>query len=222
MSYYEHNKASSGGKILDRIQAGEVCALVSDAGSPAISDPGEDLVRQCAEADIPVSAVPGPCAVITALSISGLPTGRFTFEGFLSTAKKSRNQHLEALRTETRTMVFYEAPHKLLATLEDMSAVFGPDRRVSLCRELTKLHEEVIRTTLGEAAQRYRQAAPKGEFVLVLAGATPEHAPVSTLEEAAHRALTLIEEGLSRKDAARQAALETGLPKNAIYDATLS
>ena len=201
---------------------GEVCALVSDAGSPAISDPGEDLVRQCAEADIPVSAVPGPCAVITALSISGLPTGRFTFEGFLSTAKKSRNQHLEALRTETRTMVFYEAPHKLLATLEDMSAVFGPDRRVSLCRELTKLHEEVIRTTLGEAAQRYRQAAPKGEFVLVLAGATPEHAPVSTLEEAAHRALTLIEEGLSRKDAARQAALETGLPKNAIYDATLS
>ena len=193
VSYYEHNKASSGGKILDRIQAGEVCALV-----------------------------PGPCAVITALSISGLPTGRFTFEGFLSTAKKSRNQHLEALRTETRTMVFYEAPHKLLATLEDMSAVFGPDRRVSLCRELTKLHEEVIRTTLGEAAQRYRQAAPKGEFVLVLAGATPEHAPVSTLEEAAHRALTLIEEGLSRKDAARQAALETGLPKNAIYDATLS
>ena len=222
VSYYEHNKASSGGKILDRIQAGEFCALVSDAGSPAISDPGEDLVRQCAEADIPVSAVPGPCAVITALSISGLPTGRFTFEGFLSTAKKSRNQHLEALRTETRTMVFYEAPHKLLATLEDMSAVFGPDRRVSLCRELTKLHEEVIRTTLGEAAQRYRQAAPKGEFVLVLAGATPEHAPVSTLEEAAHRALTLIEEGLSRKDAARQAALETGLPKNAIYDATLS
>ena len=222
VSYYEHNKASSGGKILDRIQAGEVCALVSDAGSPAISDPGEDLVRQCAEADIPVSAVPGPCAVITALSISGLPTGRFTFEGFLSTAKKSRNQHLEALRTETRTMVFYEAPHKLLATLEDMSAVFGPDRRVSLCRELTKLHEEVIRTTLGEAAQRYRQAAPKGEFVLVLAGATAEHAPVSTLEEAAHRALTLIEEGLSRKDAARQAALETGLPKNAIYDATLS
>ena len=222
VSYYEHNKASSGGKILDRIQAGEVCALVSDAGSPAISDPGEDLVRQCTEADIPVSAVPGPCAVITALSISGLPTGRFTFEGFLSTAKKSRNQHLEALRTETRTMVFYEAPHKLLATLEDMSAVFGPDRRVSLCRELTKLHEEVIRTTLGEAAERYRQAAPKGEFVLVLAGATPEHTPVSTLEEAAHRALTLIEEGLSRKDAARQAALETGLPKNAIYDATLS
>ena len=222
VSYYEHNKASSGGKILDRIQAGEVCALVSDAGSPAISDPGEDLVRQCAEAGIPVSAVPGPCAVITALSISGLPTGRFTFEGFLSTAKKSRNQHLEALQTETRTMVFYEAPHKLLATLEDMSAVFGPDRRVSLCRELTKLHEEVIRTTLGEAAERYRQAAPKGEFVLVLAGATPEHAPVSPLEEAAHRALTLIEEGLSRKDAARQAALETGLPKNAIYDATLS
>ena len=127
VSYYEHNKASSGGKILDRIQAGEVCALVSDAGSPAISDPGEDLVRQCAEADIPVSAVPGPCAVITALSISGLPTGRFTFEGFLSTAKKSRNQHLEALRTETRTMVFYEAPHKLLATLGADQAPRGSD-----------------------------------------------------------------------------------------------
>lgn len=128
VSYYEHNKASRSGRILERIQAGEVCALVSDAGSPAISDPGEDLVRQCAEAGIPVSAIPGPCAVITALSISGLPTGRFTFEGFLSTAKKSRNQHLDALRGETRTMVFYEAPHKLLATLEDMAAVFGPDR----------------------------------------------------------------------------------------------
>ena len=165
VSYYEHNKASRSGRILERIQAGEVCALVSDAGSPAISDPGEDLVRQCAEAGIPVSAIPGPCAVITALSISGLPTGRFTFEGFLSTAKKSRNQHLDALRGETRTMVFYEAPHKLLATLEDMAAVFGPDRRISLCRELTKLHEEVLRTTLGEAAALYRQTPPKGEFV---------------------------------------------------------
>lgn len=223
VSYYEHNKASSGGKILDRIQAGEVCALVSDAGSPAISDPGEDLVRQCAEADIPVSAVPGPCAVITALSISGLPTGRFTFEGFLSTAKKSRNQHLEALADR-------DPHHGVLRSASQATGHFGGYvRRLrsgpagSPCaRELTKLHEEVIRTTLGEAAQRYRQAAPKGEFVLVLAGATPEHAPVSTLEEAAHRALTLIEEGLSRKDAARQAALETGLPKNAIYDATLS
>ena len=222
VSYYEHNKASRSGRILERIQAGEVCALVSDAGSPAISDPAEDLVRHCAEAGIPVSAIPGPCAVITALSISGLPTGRFTFEGFLSTAKKSRNQHLDALRGETRTMVFYEAPHKLLATLEDMAAVFGPDRRISLCRELTKLHEEVLRTTLGEAAALYRQTPPKGEFVLVLAGAAPESAPACTLEEAARRAQALMEGGLSRKDAARRAAQETGLPKNAIYDATLS
>lgn len=218
VSYYEHNKASSGGKILDRIQAGEVCALVSDAGSPAISDPGEDLVRQCAEADIPVSAVPGPCAVITALSISGLPTGRFTFEGFLSTAKKSRNQHLEALRTETRTMVFYEAPHKLLATLEDMSAVFGPDRRVSLCRELTKLHEEVRRTTLGEAAEWYGANPPRGEFVLVVEGAagTAEEAP--TLAGGLARVEALRAEGLSLRDAVRQAARETGLAKNELYD----
>lgn len=222
VSYYEHNKASSGGKILDRIQAGEVCALVSDAGSPAISDPGEDLVRQCAEADIPVSAVPGPCAVITALSISGLPTGRFTFEGFLSTAKKSRNQHLEALRTETRTMVFYEAPHKLLATLEDMSAVFGPDRRVSLCRELTKLHEEVLRTTLGQAAEYYRNTPPKGEFVLVVRGAQPQAEQEATLEDGLALVERLREEGLSLRDAVKRAAKELGLSRNQLYDCALN
>ena len=221
VSYYEHNKAASGGKILDRILAGETCALVSDAGSPAISDPGEDLVRQCAEAGVTVCAIPGPCAVITALSISGLPTGRFTFEGFLSTAKKSRREHLESLQAETRTMVFYEAPHKLLATLEDMSAAFGPGRRISLCRELTKLHEEVIRTTLEEAVLRLREAPPKGEFVLVLEGATPAAAPAWTLEDAAARAQSLMAQGLPRKEAARQAAQESGLPKKAIYDATL-
>lgn len=219
VSYYEHNKASSGGKILDRIQAGEVCALVSDAGSPAISDPGEDLVRQCAEAGIPVSAVPGPCAVITALSISGLPTGRFTFEGFLSTAKKSRNQHLEALRTETRTMVFYEAPHKLLATLEDMSAVFGPDRRVSLCRELTKLHEEIWKTTLGEAVEHYRAAEPRGEYVLVMAGAPAGAAEEEelTLEQAAQRAFALTIEGFSASAAAKTAAQGTAYSKSEVY-----
>lgn len=221
VSYYEHNKAASGGKILDRILAGETCALVSDAGSPAISDPGEDLVRQCAEAGVTVCAIPGPCAVITALSISGLPTGRFTFEGFLSTAKKSRREHLESLQAETRTMVFYEAPHKLLSTLEDMSAAFGPGRRISLCRELTKLHEEVIRTTLEEAVLRFREAPPKGEFVLVLEGATPAAAPAWTLEDAAARAQSLMAQGLPRKEAARQAAQESGLPKKAIYDATL-
>ena len=222
VSYYEHNKYASGEKIVARLLTGETCALVSDAGSPAISDPGEDLVRLCAEAGIAVSAIPGPCAVITALSISGLPTGRFTFEGFLSTAKKSRKQHLDALRTETRTMVFYEAPHKLLATLEDMAAVFGPDRRISLCRELTKLHEEVLRTTLGRAAAHYRQEAPKGEFVLVLAGAEPERPCLCSVEEAAARARALMDQGWSRKDAVRQVAQETGLPRNAVYDATLS
>ena len=141
VSYYEDNKAFKGNVILDRILAGETCALVSDAGSPAISDPGEDLVKQCAEAGITVCAIPGPCAVITALSISGQSTGRFCFEGFLSTAKKSRREHLEALVDEQRTMIFYEAPHKLLSTLQDMASVFGEDRPIRLCGELTKLHD---------------------------------------------------------------------------------
>lgn len=221
VSYYEHNKSFKGEKILDRILAGETCALVSDAGSPAISDPGEDLVRQCAEAGITVCAIPGPCAVITALSISGLPTGRFAFEGFLSTAKKSRMEHLESLKTETRTMVFYEAPHKLLHTLEDMAASFGPERRISFCRELTKLHEEVVRTTLGQAIEKYTQTPPKGEFVLVLEGAPPASKEGNSLEEAVAMALALMEEGQSRKDAAKQAAQKTGHPKKSIYDATL-
>ncbi len=221
VSYYEHNKSLKGDKIVQRILEGETCALVSDAGSPAISDPGEDLVRQCAEVGITVCAIPGPCAVITALSISGLPTGRFTFEGFLSTAKKSRMAHLEALRNEQRTMVFYEAPHKLLNTLEDMSRVFGSQRRISLCRELTKLHEEVFRTTFAGALARYEEAPPKGEFVLVVEGAQPEEEKTCTMEEAAEQAKLLMEQGMSRKDAVRKVAQETGLPKNAIYDATL-
>lgn len=216
VSYYEHNKTASGGRILDRLLAGECCALVSDAGTPAISDPGEDLVRQCAQAGIPVSALPGPCAAVTALSMSGLPTGRFTFEGFLSTAKKSRATHLSALAKESRTMIFYEAPHKLLATLQDMAAVFGPDRRIALCRELTKLHEEVVRTTLGQAAALYVSQSPRGEFVLVVAGAEPERETLS-LDDALARAKALVAGGMSRKDAARQAAQETGLAKNAIY-----
>ena len=221
VSYYEHNKSFKGERILDRILAGETCALVSDAGSPAISDPGEDLVRQCAEAGVTVCAIPGPCAVITALSISGLPTGRFTFEGFLSTAKKSRAEHLESLKTESRTMVFYEAPHKLVNTLTDMAAVFGPERRISLCRELTKLHEEGIRTTLGKALEKYAEVPPKGEFVLVLEGTAPAAEESYSLEDAVAIALKLIAEGQSRKDAAKQAALKTGHPKKTIYDATL-
>ena len=221
VSYYEHNKASKGNVILDRILAGEVCALVSDAGSPAISDPGEDLVKLCAEAGITVCAIPGPCAMITALSISGQSTGRFCFEGFLSTAKKSRRAHLEALIGEQRTMIFYEAPHKLLATLEDMAAVFGHDRPISLCRELTKLHEEVVRTTLGQAVEKYTQTPPKGEFVLVLAGApeTCEEAP--SAEDAAEHLSRLIAGGMSRKDAVKQTAKDLNLPKNEVYNLSL-
>lgn len=222
VSYYEHNKAFKGNVIVDRILAGETCALVSDAGSPAISDPGEDLVKQCAEAGITVCAIPGPCAAITALSISGQATGRFTFEGFLSTAKKSRKEHLEALLGEQRTMIFYEAPHKLLTTLEDMAAAFGADRPISLCRELTKLHEEVIRTTLGGAVELYTQQPPKGEFVLVVAGAEPVVQASATPQDAAERVKDLMEGGLSRKDAIKQAAQELNLPKNVVYDAALN
>ena len=221
VSYFEHNKAQKGNVILDRILAGETCALVSDAGSPAISDPGEDLVRQCAEAGVTVCAIPGPCAVKTALSISGKSTGRFCFEGFLSTAKKSRKAHLEDLAEEKRTMVFYEAPHKLLATLQDMATVFGPERPISLCRELTKLHEEVVRTTLGQAIERYTADAPRGEFVLVIAGAPETQKPAATATDAATRVAQLVESGMSRKDAIKQTALELDLPKNVVYDAAL-
>ncbi len=221
ISYFEHNKASKGSVIVDRILAGETCALVSDAGSPAISDPGEDLVKLCAEAGITVCAIPGPCAVITALSISGQATGRFCFEGFLSTAKKSRREHLESLVNERRTMVFYEAPHKLLSTLEDMASVFGSQRPISLCRELTKLHEEVVRTTLGEAVEKYTKTAPKGEFVLVIAGAPEMEKEVASTEDAATRVAQLVEAGLSRKDAIKQTAKELNLPKNVVYDAAL-
>ena len=222
VSYYEHNKAFKGEKIVERILAGETCALVSDAGSPAISDPGEDLVRMCAENGITVCAIPGPCAVITAVSISGLPTGRFCFEGFLSTSKKSRREHLESLQKERRTMIFYEAPHKLLGTLEDMAEHFGADRGISLCRELTKLHEEVVKTTLGEAIEKYTENAPKGEFVLIVAGAPEEEKEAASETDAAARVAQLMAEGLSRKDAVKQTAKELDLPKNVVYDASLN
>ena len=221
VSYYEHNKATQGSRIVERILAGETCALVSDAGSPAISDPGEDLVRQCAAVGIPVCAIPGPCAAITALSISAQATGRFCFEGFLSTAKKSRREHLDSLKKEQRTMIFYEAPHKLLATLTDMAEIFGEDRPISLCRELTKLHEEVVRTTLDQAVARYTETPPKGEFVLIVAGAPAEQQEVPSEADAAARVAQLIAEGVSRKDAVKQAAKELGLPKNAVYEIAL-
>ena len=222
ISYFEHNKSLKGEMIVQRILAGETCALVSDAGSPAISDPGEELVKQCADAGITVCAIPGPCAVITALSISGQATGRFCFEGFLSTAKKSRRDHLESLANETRTMIFYEAPHKLLNTLEDMAGVFGESRPISLCRELTKLHEEVIRTTLGGAIELYQQQPPKGEFVLVVAGAEPVQEKVATQDDAVKRVKELMDGGMSRKDAIKQTAQELRLPKNVVYDAALN
>lgn len=221
VSYYEHNKDGSGPKIVARILTGQRCALVSDAGSPAISDPGEDLVRLCAEAGIPVTAIPGPCAAITALSISGLPTGRFCFEGFLSTNKKSRQAHLDGLRSETRTMIFYEAPHKLTATLADLSAVFGAERRISLCRELTKLHEEVLRTTLGEAAAYYAEHAPRGEFVLIVEGAAPLAPEAVSEADALEAVRALIGQGLSRKDAVRRVSEQTGIPKNELYNAAV-
>ena len=216
VSYYEHNRASSGARILERLLAGESCALVTDAGMPAISDPGEDIVRQCAEAGVPVLAVPGPSAVVTALAVSGLPTGRFTFEGFLSVTKKSRFEHLDSLRGEKRTMVFYEAPHKLERTLRDMLEVFG-DRRIALCREMTKLHEECVRTTLAEALRSCETEPPRGEYVLVLAGAADEPAEQLTPE----KALSVVEAyraaGNSLREACRLAAEETGYSKNELY-----
>ena len=221
VSYYEHNRAESGPKILARLQAGETCALVSDAGSPAISDPGEDLVALCAANGITVSAIPGPCAAITALSISGLPTGRFTFEGFLSTNKKNRMEHLEQLTGEQRTMIFYEAPHKLKNTLKDLLATFGTDRRISLCRELTKLHEEVLRMTLQEASDYYEEHDPRGEYVLILEGATAPAEEEISLEEALQLVQNKMAQGVRRKDAVKEVSALTGIAKNVLYDASL-
>lgn len=217
VSYYRHNTESSGPQILARLLNGESCALVTDAGTPAISDPGEELVAQCAEAGVQVCAIPGPCALVTALAASGLPTGRFTFEGFLAMNKKNRAAHLKDLENERRTMIFYEAPHKLCATLEDMRKAFGGERRISLCRELSKLHEEIFRTTLDGAVERYAQQPPKGEFVLVVEGAPEVEEEEITLEEGIRRVLELRESGLSMKDSARQIAAETGLGKNELY-----
>ena len=221
VSYHQHNHVTAGRAILERLLAGESCALVTDAGTPAISDPGEDLVRLCAENGVEVLSIPGCCAAVNALAVSGLPTGRFTFEGFLTVNKKARREHLTSLLEEERTMIFHEAPHKLLNTLEDLSAAFGPDRPVALCRELTKLHEETIRTTLGQALERYRETAPKGEFVLVVAGRPPRQEAAVTAEEAVERVLALRDQGMRLKDAARQVAADTGLSKNELYAAAL-
>ncbi len=221
ISYYRHNTEEAGRQVLDRLLAGESCALCTDAGTPAISDPGEDLVALCALHDVPVESLPGPCALVVALAASGLPTARFVFEGFLPMNKKNRRSRLETLAGEERTLILYEAPHKLTATLTDLREVFGPDRRISLCRELTKLHEEVFRTTLDGAAERYQGEAPRGEFVLVVEGAPAKEGEEYTLEDGLGRVEALLKEGLSRKDAVKQAARELGLSRNELYAAAL-
>lgn len=217
-SYYEHNKREKGNYLIEKLLAGESIAVVSDAGTPAISDPGEDLVKLAIENGITVTPVPGAVAGISALIVSGMATGRFCFEGFLSMNRRQRKQHLEEIKSETRTMLFYEAPHKLRATLSDLADALGADRKIVLARELTKLHEEIFRTTLGEATIRYKDDNPKGEFVLVIEGA-------STLEaETDYTALSieehvqmLQEEGMSEGDAIKTAAKQRGVPKNEVY-----
>lgn len=218
VSYHEHNRFEKGGQIVERLLAGETCALVTDAGMPAISDPGEELVLQCHLAGVPVVSVPGPSALITALAISGMPSGRFTFEGFLSMNKKNRRDHLQEIANERRTMIFYEAPHKLLSTLKDMMGAFG-DREIALVRELTKIHEEVKRTTLAQAISFYEQTPPKGEFVLIVRG--KDEAEIEeqtyTLEQAATLAEDMIAKGEAPTKAAKAIAQLTGYKKNDIY-----
>lgn len=220
VSYHEHNKKERGPQICDRLAAGESCALVTDAGTPAISDPGEDLVALCASRGITVTSVPGCCAGITALTLSGLPTARFTFEGFLSVNKSDRRVHLASLAGERHTMIFHEAPHKLKTTLSDLREAFGDDRRIALCRELTKLNEEILRMTLAEAVAYYEENAPRGEYVLVLEGAgensatdAPFWSEMTVPEHVAH----YVESGMTKKDAIKAAAHDRGVPKNEVY-----
>lgn len=222
VSYHRHNFEQAGQSILARLLEGESCALVTDAGTPAISDPGEELVSLCAQNGVDVISIPGPCALITALSVSGLPTNRFTFEGFLPLNKKNRRTHLESLRTEERTMIFYEAPHKLCNTLDDLQEYFGGDRPIALCRELSKLHEEVRRCNLAEAVAHYENNNPRGEFVLVIAGATPSLEAGASLEDG----LALVEklretEDLSLRDAVKRAAKTLDLSRNELYQAAV-
>ncbi len=219
ISYFEHNKRERGMEILSRIQEGKTCALVTDAGMPGISDPGEDLVRLLTEEGYEVSVVPGPCALISALVLSGLPTGRFSFQGFLSTAKKNRREHLEGLKYTKETLIFYEAPQKLRNTLADLLEFFG-DRRIALCRELTKLHEEVQRGRLTEMIAYYQEKDPRGEYVLVLEGATEEKQ-----QEAFWQKLTVsahveyyIQTGMTKKEAIKAAANDRGVAKNEVYN----
>ncbi len=218
VSYFEHNKAQRGEQICERLLSGESCALVTDAGTPAVSDPGEDIVKLCAERAIPVTSVPGACAGICALTLSALSTVRFCFEGFLPMKKSDRKSRLEALMKEERTMIFHEAPHKLRDTLDDFEKCFGADRRISLCRELTKLNEEVMRVTVGEACAYYKENEPRGEYVLVLEGA-PLADDTSALSEVPieEQVLIYMKGGMSKMDAIKKVAKERGIPKNDVY-----
>lgn len=221
VSYHEHNKKASGERLVARMLAGESCALITDAGMPAISDPGEDIVALCAEAGITVSVIPGACAAVSALSVSGLGTRRFAFEGFLSANKSERKRQLEKVKNDDRTLIFYEAPHKLAATLSDMAAVLGGERKISLCRELTKLNEEIKRTTLGKAVEFYSANEPRGEYVLVVEGFDGE-----VIDEGVQALLSLSPEehvakyeadGMSRMDATKRAAKDRGMSKSELY-----
>lgn len=222
VSYYEHNKYASGEKIVQRILNGESCGLVTDAGMPAVSDPGEDIVRMCMEQSIPVTVIPGPTALITALVLSGLPTGRFCFEGFLSTNNKSRREHLEELTGEPRTMIFYEAPHKLRKTLSDLKDVFGEGRKITLCRELTKLHEEILPFSLSDAVRYYEEHDPKGEYVLIVEGRPEESDPCMSEEDALALVSQYRAEGRSLKESCKLASSQSGFSKNELYSMATS
>lgn len=220
VSYHEHNKKASGERIVARLLSGESCAIITDAGMPAISDPGEDLVRMAAQAGITVSVVPGPSAVVSALALSALSTVRFAFEGFLPPQKNERKKRLEAVRYDDRTLVFYEAPHKLKATLTDMAEIFGVDRKISLCRELTKINEETIRTTIGEAVEHYEETEPRGEYVLVVSGFEgdiPNEGEDLTLLSPEEHVARYEGEGMKRMDAIKKAAKDRGLSKSEMY-----
>lgn len=224
VSYYEHNRRQRGEEILARLLGGENCALVTDAGTPAVSDPGEDLVALCAPEGVPVIPIPGCCAAVCALAASGLPTGRWCFEGFLSVNKKARREHLDALKNEKRSMIFYEAPHKLRATLDDLCAAFGGDRRISLSRELTKLHEETLRMTLAEAVAYFTETAPRGEFVMIVEGApdvVDEDAEDDRMARALEAVEKRIENGETLKDAVKMVSADLGVKKNALYQLAL-
>lgn len=216
LSYFEHNKFERGPQIISRIIDGENCAIVTDAGMPAISDPGEDLVKLCHENGIKVESVPGPCAFTTALALSGMPSRRFTFEGFPPADKQERRKLFEALKKEERTLIFYEAPHKITATLKDLAAAFG-EREIAIVREITKIHEQVIRTELTAAAEKYAKEELKGEIVLIIKGAHPEETSSMTLEEAVKYALDLVDNGESKTNAAKIASKESGFKKGDIY-----